>query len=193
MRELQWYLVRTKPPANPNRVVVRMYDPVLAMSQRKFVTELMLGNRGFETFLPVDKVWRRKSKYTRDKRLVSYPLIPGWLFVGWPADENRWAELFNVPIVHAVASVDGEPYRMPPDVMDWIFNAWGDRQAPEQERFMRTHHEFKVGDLVRVAEGSFEGHTVRVVDIRGAAVKAVFWILGCEREIEIDARVLEVA
>lgn len=193
MSELQWYLVRIKPPANPNRVVVRMHDPSRDTSQLKFVTELLLGERGFETFLPVEKVWRRKSKYTRDKRLVAYPLLPGWLFVGWSEDERRWADLFQVPLTHAVVSVDGRPYRMPPAVMDRLFNEWGDRQAPEQERFMRTHHEFKIGDRARIVEGAFEGHIIRVTELRGAAAKAVFWVLGCEREIEIDARSLEVA
>ncbi|GFO81787.1 MAG: hypothetical protein A49_14140 [Methyloceanibacter sp.] len=188
----QWYLVRMKPPVNPNRHTV-LAENGAGEIERRFVIEVMLERRGFDVFLPTQKLWRRWSKYTRDKRLVTYPLLPGWIFVGWPECEQRWAQLFDVPLVHAVAAVDGKPFRIPPNVMDRLFDEWGDRQAPDREAFMRTHREFDVGDLARIVEGPFEGHTVRVIDLHGAVAHAVFELLGGERVIEIDTRVLEVA
>lgn len=36
--------------------------------------------RGLATFLPVERVWRRKNKFVREKVLRSYPLMPRHVF-----------------------------------------------------------------------------------------------------------------
>jgi transcription antitermination factor NusG len=163
--------------------------------KREFVIETLLRQRGFEVFLPTKKVWRRKSKYTKEKRLVSYPLLVGWVFVGWPMNQYRWGDLFRVNLVNDVAAVDGVPFMIPQSIMDDMFKRWGGprTQAPERERFMRTHYEFNVGDKARVVEGPFDGQIIRVVDLRGAKAKVLLDFLGGEREIEIDTQLLEVA
>ena len=207
---MQWYAVRIKPPANRNRVTevvggdFEQYVDrcgrkrkrwIKGTGKREFVIETLLRQRGFAVFLPTKKVWRRKSKYTPKKWLVSYPLLVGWVFVGWPLHQRRWADLFKVSLVHEVASVEGIPFMIPQPTVEDMFKRWGGpkTQAPERERFMRTHYEFNVGDHARVVEGPFDGQTIEVVDLRGAKAKVILEFLGEMREIEIDTQFLEVA
>lgn len=51
---------------------------------RVFLPEHLLRRAGFEVFLPVKKVLRRKNRFSPDKVLVSQPLLVDWMFVGWP-------------------------------------------------------------------------------------------------------------
>lgn len=56
---------------------------------------------------------------------------------------------------------------------------------------MRTHHEYGVGDMVRVAVGPFEGIDVKVVGLTGAIAMIMLKILGRENEVSIPAADLE--
>lgn len=207
---LQWYAVRTRPLANPNQTTQivggdfevyidrrgrRRTRRIKGTGERQFVIEMLLQAQRFDVFLPTKKVWRRKSRYTKEKRLVSYPLLVGWLFIGWPISQNRWGDLFRTNLVYDVAATDGVPFMIPNALMDDMFERWGGpkTQAPRRERFMRTHYEFNVGDRARVVEGPFDGQIVRVVDLRGAKAKVLLAFLGVEREINIDTQILEVA
>lgn len=209
-QDLQWYVVRTKPTANRNRTTQEVdcqMEPyvdrlgrrrarrIKGTGRRVFVIESIFKQRGFETFLPARKVWRQRNRYKKQKHLTAYPLFVGWIFVGWPADEVRWKNLFGTPCVDWVVSVDGEPYQIPQSAMEDMFDRLGDDKttAPDRERFMRTHQEFNIGDTVRVIEGPFQGQEVRVVDLSGAKAKALIEILGGKREIDVDTRNLAVA
>lgn len=209
-QQIVWYAVRTKPFANRGRSTALVGGTfegyvdragrarkrrVKGTGQREFVIETILRNRGFQIFLPTKKVWRRKSKYSKDKHLVAYPLIVGWVFVGWPSGENRWADLFATNLVLEVAGIDGRPFPIPQTAIDGLFKRWGgqDTRAPGREQFMRTHYEFKPGDDVRVVEGPLEGQRVKVVDLYGPKAKVLLDLLGGEQEVEIDAWALKAA
>ncbi len=202
---IDWYAVRVKPPHNSGRRTVvpdtgcetcrNGKRRITGSGRREFVIETLLRNRGFHVFLPTKTVYRRKSRYTRDKHLVAYPLLVGWVFVGWPKGEYRWHDLFASHLVAAVAGIDGRPCPLPQDVMDGLFKRWGGpkTRAPGRERFMRTHFEFRIGDRARIVEGPLNGMEVRVVDLSGPGARVVLELLGGERVIEIDAMALEVA
>ena len=209
-QEIQWFVIRTKKPANRNRTTYviggefekyvdkkgrKRKRRIKGTGQRGFVIETLLRRAGFQVFLPTKKVWRRKSKYSKEKQLVAYPLLVGWVFVGWPKGENRWLDLFRVSLVYEVAGIDGRPYLIPQSIMDDMFKRWGGRstKAPERERFMRTHHEFKIGDRVRVVEGPFDGVLVRVVELRGPDARVVLKLLGGEQILQIHSMNLEAA
>lgn len=200
---IQWYAVRTKPTAVKRRAVAgkgssgayidRAGKKRKAATQQEFTIETLLRDRGFSVFLPTKKVYRRKSKYTKEKHLVTYPLLVGWVFVGWPKGENRWHDLFSCNQVIEVAGISRRPCPIPQADMHAMFNCWGGpkTRAPERERFMRTHHEFRVGDQVKVAEGPLEGLEVRVAELSGSRARVILELLGGAREIEIEAMSLE--
>jgi transcription antitermination factor NusG len=79
--------------------------------------------------------------------------------------------------------------------MDGMFKRWGGpkTQAPEREQFMRTHHEFKIGDRAKIVEGPFDGQSVDVLDLRGPKAKVLLAFLGGTQVLELDAMQLEAA
>ncbi len=180
---IQWYAVRVTQEAQRKRKFNNTQPP-------EFVGKMILERRGFNVFLPTKKVYRRKNKYSREKHLVKFPLMVGWMFVGWPADQDKWHELFKLRMVSSVAGVQGRPFQIPQSVMNDLFKRFGYR-APDQERFMRTHHEFKVGDDVRVIGGPFDGQVVQVTELEGPKARVLMEFFGSQRLLEFDTWGLE--
>ena len=204
--KLQWYAVRYKPTTQtllPADIPLKKGDrKQKARLRRKqagrpaFLIETLLRQQGFQVFLPTKRVWRQKSKYSKQKTLVTYPLLVGWVFVGWPENQSKWRELFNIHLVRDVAGVGKQPLQIAPDVMSDIMMRWGKEkmhQAPTQERYMRTHHEFNIGDTVQIVAGPFEGQIIKVMDLKGAQAEILMPFLGGERQMAIKTQYLEVA
>ena len=204
---IQWYAVRTKPTANRNRSTsvlggrYKIYQDragrrrnrlIKGTGKREFVVETILRKHGFEVFLPTKKVWRFYDWKRRLKHQVDVPEAPGWVFVGWPEGESRWKDLFGIDLVHEVAGLEGFPVRIDNAVMTDLFERWGDITVPDSQRFMRTHYEFKIGDLVRIAAGPLDGLECKVVDLCGPKARIMAELLGGMQRIEIDTMVLEL-
>ncbi|WP_164982772.1 transcription termination/antitermination protein NusG [Leisingera sp. NJS204] len=215
----QWFAVRTGATANPNRATtitggeyetytgrggVTKHRLKKGTGRREFVVEVLLKKQGFQVFLPTKSGWRFKSRYSKTKQEVSYPLLVGWIFVAMPTrfDPIRqeqvaygWDRLMKTGLVLQVVCVDGRPRPVPQARMEKLFKRWGGQQtrAPERERFMRTHREFQVGDQAVVATGSLAGFAVEVTALRGPNAVVLLDIFGREQEHEIPAMQLEAA
>ena len=94
----QWYLIQFKP--NSHRLAERN-----------------LLRQGFETFLPMQKITRRKaSRFVSDLK----PLFPGYMFVSvtltWPLGVQSTARLGYQRLV----SFEGKPKPLPLQVDFWF-------------------------------------------------------------------------
>ncbi len=159
---------------------------------RVFLPEHLLRRAGFEVFLPVKKVLRRKNRFSPDKVFVSQPLLVDWMFVGWPVGESRWHDLMELDVVTGVMGTGGRPVEIPPARVMRLMRQWGGGQlSPECHRYLKTGCEFAAGDTVRVVAGPLDGQEVRVVDAAGPSVRALLNILGGEIEVEIRSDLLE--
>lgn len=157
-----------------------------------FLPEHLLRRAGFEVFLPVKKVLRRKNRFSPDKALVSQPLLVDWMFVGWPVGESRWHDLMELDVVTGVMGTGGRPVEIPPARVMRLMRQWGGGQlSPECHRYLKTGCEFTAGDTVRVVAGPLDGVHVRVIDVTGPTVKAALDILGGEVVTEIRSDMLE--
>lgn len=208
---LDWHAVRFKQPRNVGRRTTVMgadYETyrgrdgvprkraIKATGSRVFVPELLLQRAGFDVFLPIRKEWRRINQRSKQKQCVSLPLLANWIFVGWPRGMNRWHDLLAVDVVTGVAGADGCPIRISQDDIDYLRrkSASGGYIAPSEQANMRTHHEYSVGDEVRIdygaGDGPLDGVNAKVVDLSGGCARALVQFLGAVRPIEIDASVL---
>jgi transcription antitermination factor NusG len=164
---------------------------VSGTGERVFLPEHILRRAGFEVFLPVKKEWRRKNRFTPEKQLVSYPLLVDWLFVGWPAGQNRWPDLMALDVVVGVMGTGGHPVEIPPARIMRLMRQWGGgKYAAGMERRSRQRP-IKVGDHMRIMDGPFEGVSVRVVEVSGPTVKALAEMLGGDIRVDLAADVLE--
>ena len=205
--ELQWFAVRMKRPQNPNRRTCVLgakreayrdrqgrarVRAVTGTGQRVFVHELLLRRAGFEVFLPVKKVWRRRNKFGPEKELVAYPLLADWIFVGWSVASCRWADLMALDVVVGVMGTGGRPVRLANAPMCDLMRRYSDGcLTPEHHRYMRTHAEFDPGDRTRVTAGPLDGTDLRVIEINGPNVKGVIDAMGGSIPVEIQADLLE--
>ncbi len=160
--------------------------------ERVFLPEHLLRRAGFEVFLPVKKVLRRKNRFSPDKVFVSQPLLVDWMFVSWPVGENRWHDLMELDVVTGVMGTGGHPVEIPPARVMRLMRQWGGGHlSPECHRYLKTGCEFAAGDTVRVVAGPLDGQEVRVVDASDSSVLALLNILGGEIEVEIRADLVE--
>lgn len=184
---IEWYAARMLPLRNAGRRVA------VVGAQRTFVHELLLRRAGFEVFLPVRKEWRITDRFRKRKEQVSYPLMTGWLFVGWPEGRPMWGKLAELGVVQGLLGDRGRPARISEAAMQRMMRRWGGGHlAPEHHRYLRTHHEFEVGDTVRVIDGPWTGYSFDVLDISSAGVSGVVQLLGRSVGVDFGPDLVEV-
>lgn len=159
--------------------------------ERVFLPEHLLRRAGFEVFLPVKKVLRRKNRFSPEKVLVSQPLLVDWMFVGWPDGEGRWHDLMELDVVTGVLGTGGRPVEIPQSEVMTLMRVWGSKRLAAVMRKRAAKAEVGVGDRARVVDGPFEGVSVRVIEAGGASVRALVNLLGGDIEMDIRADLLE--
>ena len=207
MQKKDWFAVRFRVRNNPGRTTSligaeyetfrtragrRAKRPVAGTGERVYVPELLCRRAGFDVFLPVRKEWRRRNQFSTEKTLQSFPLMPGWMFVGWSAAECRWQELMALDIVSGVMGTGGRPLRISEAMICSLMRRWGGGLLPpDLNRYMRRGNEFDVGDTMRVTEGPFVGFPARVLEIDGPETKVVVNIFGRDTPLAINTELLE--
>lgn len=167
---------------------------LLSPPGKEFVAQKILRRYGLRTFIPVRREWRRKNKFVKTKDLFTYAAVPRYVMAGFPSGVPLWFDLFNLPVVSGVVGRRGEPMRLPAKaVANLIYRTGGGLNAPAVQKFMRTHHEFSVGQTVEVIDGPFEGRKVPVVELRGHRAAVLFEMFGAEMEVELSTDVLQAA
>lgn len=161
--------------------------------QKEFVAQIILERYGVTTYVPVRRDWRRRNKYTKEKRLTSYPLAPRYVFAGFPPGIPLWFDLFNLPLISGVVGIDDVPMRLKtPDVVSLLRKHPNGVVAPKEQKHMQTGKEFAVGDNVEVVGGPFDGMKAPVTSIKGSRAKLVL-LDGIVGEIEFPLEVLQAA
>lgn len=161
--------------------------------QRVFVPEHLLRRAGFEVFLPVKKELRLKNRFTKEKHLVTLPLLADWLFVGWPVWECKWARLMELDVVTGVLGTGGRPVSIVEKKVAALMQRWGGGLlTPEALRYSQNEHVLLPGGIARVLTGPFVGFDVRVIEASGPSARVAVNLLGKEIEAEFDTQLLEV-
>lgn len=154
--------------------------------QKEFVAAEILRRKGLATFLPVERLWRRKNKYVKDKVLRTYALMPRHVFTGFDKRAVSWFDVFSLPAVQGVVGINGRPLLLDQDGMHRIMRLYENGiKAPDEQKFMGTHKEFKVGDIVEVIGGPFDGLKVPCVALMGAHAKVIIELFNASTEISI--------
>lgn len=168
---------------------------LLVSPGKEFVAQKILRRYGLRTFVPVHNVWRRKNKFVPMKELKSYPVAPRYVFSGFEPGIPLWFELFNLPIISGVVGLEAAaPTEIKADRMVKFIQHLGHGvNAPAVQKFMRTHHEFAVGQTVEVLDGPFKDRKVPVVAIRGAKAAIMLELFGVQQEVDIAMDMLQAA
>lgn len=173
--DLEWYALRVPP-------------------QKEFIAQEILTRRGIVTYCPTDRRWRRRNRYHKTKELVPYTLLPRLVLVGFIPGVPAWFNLFNLPLVQSCIGIGGRPVPLDPKAVRRMMLRYSDGlQRPKEERYMRTHAEYKAGDLVRICDGPFDQMIVPVQEIDGKDAVILMELFGAQHEVRIPADALEAA
>jgi transcription antitermination factor NusG len=172
---LDWYALVTKP-------------------QHEFVCAGKIQDMGHAVFVPYASEWRRKSRYSKAKVQRHYPLMPRYIFVGFDC-LPPWLDLHAADCMQGVVGVGGYAKKLPTARVIELINTHGAGVyvAPAAQQFMRTHHEFAVGDRVQIVDGPLYEHFAEVTAIDGKKARILFEIFNEVLDIEIALDDLVIA
>ena len=130
----QWYLLQFK--SNSHHLAVRN-----------------LKRQGFETFIPLQEVTRRKaSRFVADLR----PLFPGYMFVSVETEAARWREINNTLGVSKLVSFNNSPKPLPLQLVSNLM------RRCDREGKLLPPNTFNSGDNVEVLTGPFANFAATV-------------------------------
>ena len=134
----QWYLIQFKP--NSHRLAMRN-----------------LKRQGFETFMPMQEITRRKAS-----RFVSYlrPLFPGYMFVSVEPESKPWSKINSTLGVSRLVSFNNTPKPLPSKLVSTLM------LRRDNEGKLLQAEKFNSGDNVEVLTGPFANFvaTVETID-----------------------------
>ncbi len=179
---------------------------IFVPSQKEYIAQKMItqwigknspnpaGNDVGCVYLPLYSKWRRVNRFSRNKQRFAFPALPGCLWLGVQKGNETWYELFRLHLVYGVMSVANRPAGISGERLNrFIVENNRELDVPDVQQFMRSHHEFKTGDKVKIVEGPFDGHLVDVRAIKGGKAKILLELLGGSQEVEIALGKLEKA
>jgi transcription antitermination factor NusG len=174
VNDLDWYALLTPP-------------------QKEFVAQEILKRQGVVTFVPFESMWRKHSRYARDKVLKHYPMMPRYVFAGFkPEIDVAWYDIFNLNIIAGVVGLNGTPKKIN-GVPDLIARFKNGLKRPDAERHMRTHKEYKVGDTAVIRDPRFLDRVVVVEDIKDGHAFFKIELFNGVRELSLPLDRLEAA
>lgn len=157
--------------------------------------ELLLNARGVETYLPMQTVWRRPTKFHRNKMERRTALMVGYCFIG-VRDHSLWPAIRACSLVHGLLGDERGFYRLNQEVVPGLRERFGEViHAPRVQQWMTTYREFNAGDLVSIVNGPFRqsGVVFNVEKIRGNAAIILMHLFGALTEVKVPVAYLEAA
>jgi len=142
----------------------------------------ILGNKGYEIFLPV---YAARRKWQDRIKQVSLPLFPCYIFVREGLE--RWLQILTTPGVCSIVGCGGRPAAIPPSEIESV------RRIVERTLCAEPHPFLRSGDMVRVKFGSLvglEGILIRKRNLTRLVLSV--GILGQSAAVDVDASSVEL-
>ena len=161
--EAKWYVIHT----------YSGYEKLVAENIKKIV-EKSNNNDIMEARVPVEKVKElRNGKY----REIERKLFPGYVIVRMIFNDESW---FTIKSVKGVTGFVGDPHNP-----NCLTQSEVDKLGIEEKNI---EIDYKVGDIVNIVSGAFEGSNGEVaeIDMENAKVKVVVSVFGRNTSIEVD-------
>lgn len=153
-----WYAVRTK-----SRHEQKVKDRLL--------------NKSFKIFLPMIETW---SKRKDRKKKILRPLFPGYLFVDFELNKDRWLEILKTLGVANLLGYSNEPYPVPDEQISSI------KTVVDSGLTINYHPYLKKGDKVIVVSGPLEGAVGILLDIHEKKQRLVISVDMLNRAVVVE-------
>ncbi|TAL25371.1 MAG: UpxY family transcription antiterminator [Nitrospirae bacterium] len=118
-------------------------------SRHEFSVIERLTKSGIEAFLPVVE---RVNRWKDRKRLVTFPLFPGYLFVHINKTYHNMLAVLKIQgVVRFLETVPGEPEPVPEDQVTFL------KRLVENKEALDPYPYLKEGQIVRIKRGALTG------------------------------------
>lgn len=122
---------------------------VYVKSRHDFMVLERLKKRGMEVFLPAVE---RLSKWKDRKKVISFPLFPGYLFVHIKKNPEEKLSVLKTPgVVMFLGTTPGEPEPIPDDQIISL------KRLIDNKEFLDPYPYLKEGQRVRIRRGPLAG------------------------------------
>lgn len=164
---------------------------LLVPPQKEFAAQDVLKRLGIVSFCPFESLWRHKNKYSKEKELRHFPIMPRYVFAGF-SDAPPWYSLFQLPIIASVVGLSGNPATIHgmPDLIRRFRNGL---KRPDHEKHMRTHREYAAGDLAVIVDSAMSGRVVHVTSIENGHAFFTLEMFGAQMTLSLPTEKLEAA
>lgn len=161
-----WFLIQFKPNAH-------------SMAARN------LNRQGFETFLPMQEITKRKaSRFVNQLR----PLFPGYMFVCFDIATAPWHNINSTMGVSRLVRFDASPNPLPPALMAGLM------LRCDHNGKLLSPMQLKHGDDVEVMTGPFANFIATIESIDAEQrVWVLLDILGQKTRMQVDPKHLQPA
>lgn len=123
-------------------------------SRHEKKSEQFLKNRGFEVFLPVQKVMR---KWSDRKKMVEVPLFSGYLFIRY--EESKRFDVLNTPGIVRFLRYNNNDATISDSQVEAIKMALN--EIPDEINVIDQH--FSEGEEIRIKSGPFKGFYGKII------------------------------
>ena len=164
-----------------------IYYAIRTAPLREQTVKSVLDRSGYRVLMPVEQVWRRVSPFSKRRKLVTYPLFPRYLIVGYQGG-MPWLHLAGVRHVTGVVGFDGTPAEISARDMRTILSM---TVAPRA--VLNPHRALRAGDLAEITSGVFVGRIVKIEGLTGRKARIFLDLFGTRKEVEIPVEALEAA
>ncbi|MEW6601998.1 MAG: UpxY family transcription antiterminator [Nitrospirota bacterium] len=132
-----------------SKVIHPEWYAVHVRSRHEFAVADRLALKEIETFLPqVERVRKWKDR----KKLISFPLFPGYIFVHTTRESQNLLRVLKVAgVVRIISTFPGEPDPIPEDQILSL------RKLVDNKGELDPYPYLSEGQRVRIAKGPFQG------------------------------------
>lgn len=179
--ELDWFALRTLPQREDMAVKVLRRDGLVAVCK----TERRL---------------RRRTKWDKERRYITFNAAPGYIFVATPAGHDPRIYIRPLHIFRSFVGKDGLPLVLPSQsreakgrngetytrfgVLPFLELEQG--ELPGYYKHFKTGREFSIGQTVIVTTGPFRDHQVKVVNVENGEALFIMRLLGRDQEVRMS-------
>lgn len=128
---------------------VRRWYAVRSHPRKEVLADQQLARQGFRTFLPT---YRKVSQRPTRVETVDAPFFPGYLFVHFGTEVDRWRSVNSTVGVQRIVSFGDTPAPAPRGLVEGMI------QNASDNGLLQFNEDLKPGEQIRLIGGPLNGH-----------------------------------
>ena len=128
---------------------VRRWYAVRSHPRKEVLADQQLARQGFRTFLPT---YRKVSQRPTRVETVDAPFFPGYLFVHFGTEVDRWRSVNSTVGVQRIVSFGDTPAPAPRGLVEGMIESASDNGL------LQFNEDLKPGEQIRLIGGPLNGH-----------------------------------